>query len=83
MEEIQTHRWTNKNGCLFSKMPVTREKLKDFVYRNQVVQVDVISVVIFIVCFGPKQSPKQQLLRFRNFLLKRSLSTKSFSVQSD
>ena len=34
MEEIQTHRWTNKNGCLFSKMPVTREKLKDFVYRN-------------------------------------------------
>lgn len=33
MEEIQTHRWP-KNGCLFSKMPVTREKLKDFVYRN-------------------------------------------------
>lgn len=27
MEEIQTHR-------LFSEMPVTREKLKDFVYRN-------------------------------------------------
>ena len=33
MEEIQTHRWP-KNHCLFSKMPVTCKKLKDFVYRN-------------------------------------------------
>lgn len=35
MEEIQTHRWPkNGRGCLYSKMPVTREKLKEFVHRN-------------------------------------------------